>query len=87
LAFVVDESVLSGSLELVISKNGGELLKEVEFFDLFRGNPMEKGKKSLAYHLTFRDNNRTLSDTDVDSLISEVISAAKAEVGAVIRSG
>jgi phenylalanyl-tRNA synthetase beta chain len=87
LAFVVDESVLSGSLELVISKNGGELLKEVEFFDLFRGNPMEKGKKSLAYHLTFRDNNRTLSDTDVDSLIFEVISAAKAEVGAVIRSG
>ena len=87
LAFIVDESVSVGSLELVITQNGGDLLKNVEFFDLFRGSPVENDKKSLAYHLIFRDNRRTLSDAEVDKRIARIISQARDGLGAVLRTG
>jgi len=86
LAFVVAESVAAGSLVEVIRGSGGEYLESVEVFDLFRGGNIPADRKSLAFHLTFRSTERTLSDREVDQTIDVIVAAAAASAGAVLRS-
>ncbi len=86
LAFLTDISLQAGELEIVLWKNSDRHLVEIELFDLFSGKGIPEGKKSLAFHLTFRSAERTLSDAEVDSSINRMVKAAKAEVGAVLRS-
>ncbi len=86
LAFLTDTSLQAGELEIVLWKNSGRHLVEIELFDLFSGKGIPKGKKSLAFHLTFRSAERTLSDAEVDSSVSRMVKSAQVEVGAVLRS-
>lgn len=86
LAFVVNEKIESGQLEVVIHHNGGELLQNVKMFDLFRGGAVPPGKKSLAYHLTFRSPLRTLSDDEIDMIVDRIIAEVHRTVGAELRT-
>ncbi len=86
LAFIVDEKVNSGQLEEVIHRSGGDLLQGVKLFDLFQGGAVLSGKKSLAYHLTFRSPLRTLSDEEIDLVIEKIISEARRATGAELRT-
>ena len=85
LAIVVDKGVTAVTVEAIIQKAGGFLLKEVHLFDLYEGEQVGAGKKSLAYHLTFQAPNRTLKDKDVHKIRQRILAQLDRELGAKLR--
>lgn len=85
IALVVDQDKTAGELESIIQEAGGSLLKEVHLFDLYEGERMEVGKKSLAYSLKYFDPERTLTDEDITKAHDQVLNAVKEQAGAVLR--
>ena len=85
LALLCDESVTVGQAQEVIAKAGGKLLRDVQLFDIYRGTGVPEGKKSLAFSLILRADDRTLTDTDSEGVISKVLSAVQVKLGATLR--
>ncbi len=85
IALVVDEDVEAGRVLQVISKAGGSLLEEARLFDVYRGKGVAEGKKSLAYALMYRAEDRTLTDEDVRPHHERLISKVCKSVGAELR--
>ena len=85
LSFVCQESVTVGQAEAVISAAGGKLLRNVKLFDIYRGANIGEGKKSLAFSLELRADDRTLTDTDSESVMSKVLDALQEKCGAILR--
>ena len=85
LSFVCDEAVTVAAAENVITKSAGKLLRNISLFDIYRGAGVAEGKKSLAFSLELRADDRTLTDTDSESVISKVLKALENELGAVLR--
>lgn len=75
LAVVVPESISYAEVERLILANAGERLERLEIFDVYRGRPLLEGEKSLAFHLTFRHQGRTLTDSETDGFMAKVIAA------------
>ncbi|MFD1735958.1 phenylalanine--tRNA ligase subunit beta [Bacillus salitolerans] len=85
IALVVNQTISAGEIRQVITDAGGSLLKDVHVFDLYEGEKMEQGKKSLAFSLRYFDPERTLTDEDVSSAHQKVLSAVEEKTGAVLR--
>ena len=85
IAVVCDEAVTVGALTDCIRKAGGKLLREVRLFDIYRGKGIDCGKKSVAFSLSLRADDRTLTDTDSEGVIGAVLAALEAELGAKLR--
>lgn len=85
IAIVVRESVTAQAVEACIKERGGQRLREVQLFDVYRGERIDSGGKSLALGLTIQDTSRTLTDDDVDALVKEVVEALHAQLGATLR--
>ena len=85
IALVVDQEKTAGELAHIITVAGGSLLKEVHLFDLYEGEHMEVGKKSLAFSLKYFDPERTLTDEDVTQAHEKVLNAVAEQAGAVLR--
>jgi phenylalanyl-tRNA synthetase beta chain len=85
LALVVDENIPAAQVEEVLRQACGDLLTELRLFDLYRGEQIGAGKKSLAYALTYQSPDRTLTDEDVASIRQRVIKAIEKELGASLR--
>ncbi|MDR7073723.1 phenylalanine--tRNA ligase subunit beta [Fictibacillus barbaricus] len=85
IALVVDKELPSGDLFTVIQAAGGELLKEVNLFDLYEGERMEEGKKSLAFSLKYFDPERTLTDEEVVAAHDRVLKSLEERFGAQLR--
>ncbi|PLR82372.1 phenylalanine--tRNA ligase subunit beta [Bacillus sp. V33-4] len=85
IALVVDTEKTAGELGAIIKEAGGKLLKEVHVFDLYEGERMEAGKKSLAFSLKYFDPERTLADEDVAKTHDKVLAAVKEKAGATLR--
>jgi phenylalanyl-tRNA synthetase beta chain len=73
LAFVVQESVQWSQVEGIIKQNAGEQLKAVTLFDVYRGQGIENGSKSLALGLTWQDPSRTLNDEEITSWVDSIV--------------
>ncbi len=86
LAFLVEESVEAGALAGCLGREGEGLLENLELFDVYSGKGISDGKKSLAFHLSFRRSDRTLSDSEVDEMIARMVKAAWNATGAELRS-
>lgn len=86
IALVVDRAVRSQDLERTIRKAGKDLLHSVRVFDLYEGEHVPTGKKSLAYSLTYRAADRTLKEEEVTTRHGEVLAALEKDNGAVLRS-
>ena len=65
IALIVDESVAAAQVQALILETGGAVLASVNLFDLYRGDQIGSGRKSLAYRLTYQMEDRTLTDTEV----------------------
>ncbi|MFL5892824.1 MAG: phenylalanine--tRNA ligase subunit beta [Solirubrobacterales bacterium] len=84
LAIVVDEEVPAARVRDTVIEGGGELLRSANVFDLYRGEQIGAGKKSLALRLEFRAPDRTLTDAEVTERRG-AIEAALAEIGGILR--
>jgi len=85
LAVVVDEDVLSEQVEAVIRKAGGNLLVDLRLFDLYRGEQVGAGQKSLAYALVYQAPDRTLTDNEVAKIRARIVQKLESELRAKLR--
>jgi phenylalanyl-tRNA synthetase beta chain len=85
VALVVDESVSAERAEQSIRSAGGKLLESVRLFDVYRGEGMEPGSKSLAFSLVYRDPERTLTSDEVDAAHEKVVRKATGAIGGRLR--
>jgi phenylalanyl-tRNA synthetase beta chain len=85
LAVVVDETVAAGAVLATIKESGGDLLENVRAFDEYHGAQVPDGHKSVAFTLTFRSPERTLTDAEVDKVISEIKLGLEKRHGARFR--
>ncbi|MGI6030482.1 MAG: phenylalanine--tRNA ligase subunit beta [Eubacteriales bacterium] len=85
LALVCDDSLPVASIQKVIRANGGRLLEQVELFDVYKGKQIEEGKKSVAYALTLRDREKTLTDEEIDTVMKKIMRGLEKELGVVLR--
>lgn len=86
IALVVPEATPAAAVEAVIVKAGGSLLKRVELFDVYRGDSIPAGTKSLAYSLTYQTDERTLTDAEVAKVRERIVRTAEHELGAKLRA-
>ena len=85
LAIVCDEAVTVADAENVITASAGKLLRSVKLFDIYRGKGVAEGKKSLAFSLELRADDRTLTDADCDTVTTKVLAALKDKLNAELR--
>ncbi len=86
IAVIVDEAIPADQVEALIVQTGKPLLTDVRLFDLFRGEQIGAGKKSLAYSLTFQADDRTLTDQDAARQQQKIVQRLERELGAKLRS-
>ena len=85
LALVCDEEVTVAQAEKVIAAAAGKLLRDVKLFDIYRGVGVPTGKKSMAFSLELRADDRTLTDSDSEAVTSKVLKALEDQLGATLR--
>ena len=85
LAIVCDEAVTVAQAENVISQAAGKLLRDVQLFDIYRGVGVPAGKKSMAFSLELRADDRTLTDADSEGVTKKVLAALEEKLGATLR--
>jgi phenylalanyl-tRNA synthetase beta chain len=87
LAFTVPEEVSAGELVDAAREAAGPELREIDVFDVYRGEQLGAGEKSIAFRVAFQSPERTLSDEDAASLREKITEALGKRFGAVLRSG
>jgi phenylalanyl-tRNA synthetase beta chain len=85
IALIVDESVPAVEVESLIQQTGSRTVTNVRLFDVYRGEQIGKGKKSLAYSLTYQNPERTLTDKDAAKLRNKIVRRLERELGAQLR--
>ncbi len=85
LSLSVLSSVSIGELESIIQKNGTDLLRATKLYDLYEGDQIESGMMSVTFSLSFRSDERTLRDSEIDSIMEEIISETSSELDAKLR--
>lgn len=85
MAVVVQERVSAAEVEAAIHRTGGALVDAVDLFDVYRGEPVPKGKKSLAFSIQYRAADRTLTDEEVAAIQGKIIQTLEKDLGGVLR--
>lgn len=85
LSMVMDKSMFVGQIAHVIKKNGGKILESCELFDVYEGEQVGEGKKSVAFALTFRAKDRNLESAEVDKAVEKVLDSLK-QMGIELRA-
>ena len=85
LAIICNEALTVAEAENAISAAGGKLLRSVKLFDIYRGTGVPEGKKSMAFSMELRADDRTLTDADSESVMQKVLSALQENCGATLR--
>jgi phenylalanyl-tRNA synthetase beta chain len=86
IALIVEEDTPAEKVEALIRQTGGKMLEEVRLFDVFRGEQIGAGKKSLAYALVYRSPEGTLTDKDSAQIRNRIVRRLENETGAKLRS-
>ena len=82
---MLDVAIPFSKIEEIAYKSERKLLKEVSLFDLYQGEKIEAGKKSLAVSFILLDDQQTLTDKQIDKTMEKLMGAFESEAGAVIR--
>lgn len=78
ISMVMSKEILVGQVEEIIEKNGGSYLESYQLFDLYEGEQIKEGFKSVAYSITFRANDKTLEEADVTAAMTNILTALEA---------
>ena len=85
LALICEEAVTVAQVEDVITASAGKLLRKIQLFDIYRGVGVPEGKKSMAFSLELRADDRTLTDADSEGVVNKVLAALKEKLDASLR--
>ena len=85
LSLICDEAVTVAQIENLITASAGKLLRSVKLFDIYRGVGVPEGKKSMAFSLELRADDRTLTDADSEGVVTKVLTALKEKLDASLR--
>jgi len=85
IAVLLDQDIEAAKIEEIMREVGGELIEKIEFFDVYTGEQIPDGKKSVAYSLVLRAKDRTLKDQDANLLMEKIINNLQNELGARLR--
>jgi phenylalanyl-tRNA synthetase beta chain len=85
LALLIDEAINYSQLEKIALKTESNLIKQVNVFDVYKGDKIEKGKKSYALSFMLQDENKTLTDEEIEAVMSKLILNFEKETGAILR--
>lgn len=85
IALLVEDAVLVQEIDETIRKAGGNLVEKVELFDIYKGKQIPEGKKSIAYAIAYRDENKTLKDEDVNKVHEKILRSLEYKLGATLR--
>ncbi len=85
-AFVIDEKYSSGEIINLVKKIDKDLIKNVKIFDVYQGENIDPGKKSIAFNVTLEPKDRTLSEKDIEQISKKIISTVQDTTGANLRS-
>ena len=85
LALICSEDITVAQVEEVISASAGKLLRKIQLFDIYRGVSVPEGKKSMAFSLQLRADDRTLTDSDSEAVVNNVLAAVKDQLNATLR--
>jgi len=80
-----DEALTVAEVENVMTASAGKLLRNIKLFDIYRGVGVAEGKKSVSFSLELRADDRTLTDTDSEAVISKVLAALKDKLNVTLR--
>ena len=86
LAIVVDKNISADEIAKLIKKAAGALLTKIDIFDVYEGVNIPKNKRSIAYSLSFGTMDRTLTDEEINNIMSKVIENLQNKIGAELRS-
>ena len=84
LSMVVPKEIMVGDIEKMIETRGGKLLESLQLFDVYEGNQIDRGFKSVAYSVTFRAPDRTLSEDDITGVMKKILNGLES-MGIVLR--
>jgi phenylalanyl-tRNA synthetase beta chain len=85
IALLVEDAVLVQEIDETIRKAGGNLVEKVELFDIYKGKQIPEGKKSIAYAIAYRDENKTLKDEEVNKVHEKILRSLEYKLGATLR--
>jgi phenylalanyl-tRNA synthetase beta chain len=86
LAVVVDMNTAAADLQRIVAEAAGELLQELVFFDVYQGKGIETGRKSIAFGLILQDYSRTLTEQEIETIVTRVTKRLDEEFGATLRT-
>ncbi len=86
LSILVEADVSAERVRRTVTAAAGGALQKFELFDVYRGKGIDSKRKSVAFGLTFQESSRTLTDTEIDGIMSRIISAVQTKLGAELRS-
>ncbi len=85
MAILVDDNILVQDIQEIMYKQGGHLVESIKLFDVYKGEQIPEGKKSIAYALTYREESRTLTDKEVNKVHDKIVRTLESRLGAQLR--
>ena len=85
MALLVEDSVLVQEIEDIILKQGGSIVEKIKLFDVYKGKQIPDGKKSIAYSITYRHEDKTLTDEEVSKVHDRIVRTLENKLGAELR--
>lgn len=73
ISMVVPKEIMVGQIEQIIAQRGGKILENYELFDIYEGDQIQKGYKSVAYSITFRSKEKTLEEAEVTAAMKKIL--------------
>ena len=86
LAFVFDKEVNADEIKEVIQNSAGEFYKDLEIFDIYEGERIDAGKKSIALSISWQSSSKTLLDGDIDTAVEKIVNSIKKELDGTLRT-
>ena len=85
IAFLVQEDITAAQIEEAIRERGGQLLDEVRLFDIYTGSQIQEGYKSMAYALSFKSHDKSLTENDIKKPLEIILDNLSKKYGAIMR--
>ena len=85
LSLVLSKDIYFEKVQNIVNKKGGPKIVKCNVFDIYEGKPLEANQKAMSISIELYDNEKTMSDSDIDPIMSTLISAFETELNAIIR--